>query len=248
MKGWTSDMSEFDESSLPRRAAIATLSVAALALLTGATPAKPAAPRLSANVTASTIGSFVVGKPDAKIRLVEYFSYTCSHCADFARLSNVPLKTQYIDKGLVVFEYRNLVRDPVDLAAALLARCGGAKAFAGNHQAIFAAQPTWLTKVSKMSRDQMLPWYEGTEGQRARRIAADTGLAALMRARGYTTAQIDACLDSEVALAEITGMTNIARNADRVDATPTFFINGRNAGVSEWPALKTRLDLAIKGS
>jgi protein-disulfide isomerase len=241
-------MAEFDESSWPRRAAISGLSVAALTLLIGAAPARPAAPRLSAHVTTSAIGAFVVGKADAKIRLVEYFSYTCGHCGDFARLSNVPLKTQYIDRGLVVFEYRNLVRDPVDMTAALLARCGGATAFAGNHQAIFAAQPTWLTKVSKMSRDQMLPWYEGSESQRARRIAADTGLSALMRARGFTAAQIDACLDSEVAMAEITGMTNIARNADRVDATPTFFINGRNAGVSEWPALKTRLDLAIKGS
>jgi hypothetical protein len=41
------------------------------------------------------------------------------------RQGRLPLKTQYIDRGLVLFEYRNLVRDPVDMTAALLARCGG---------------------------------------------------------------------------------------------------------------------------
>lgn len=242
------NMSEDDTPPWSRRMAVGALSTTALALLVGATPAKPAAPRLSARITANSIGAYVVGNPDARLRLIEYFSYTCSHCADFARLSAVPLKTLYIDKGLVAFEYRNLVRDPIDMTAALLARCGGEKAFAGNHQAIFAAQGSWLTKALKMSRDQMAAWYQGSLSERTRRIAADTGLAALMRARGYTASQIDACLDSEVAEAEITGMTNIARNADRVQATPTFFINGREAGASEWPALKTRLDLALKGS
>ena len=74
------------------------------------------------------------------------------------------------------------------------------------------------------------------------------GLAALMRARGYPQTQLDAALDSEVAQAELTGMTNIGRGADRVGGTPTFFVNGRIAEVTAWPALKSKLDQAIKGS
>jgi len=231
---------------LPRRAAIGALAVAALAL-TGATPpAKPAAPRWSATVSANDIGAFVVGNPKAKVRLIEYFSYTCSHCADFARLSAVPLKSLYIDKGLVVFEYRNLVRDPVDMTAALLARCGGAKAFAGNHQAIFGAQKTWLTKVQKAPEAQIKSWYQGGLGERAKKIATYTGLDALMRTRGYTQAQLDTCMDDAIAQTELEGMTNLAFNADGVRGTPTFFINGREAGTNQWPALKTPLDAAIK--
>ena len=42
--------------------------------------------------------------------------------------------------------------------------------------------------------------------------------------------------------------TNIGQNADRVAGTPTFFINGRNAAVVQWTALKTKLDAALKGS
>ncbi len=238
-------MSAFDDPLLDRRAAVLALSGAALTLL-AATPAKPAL--WSQTVTTSPIGAFLVGNPDAKVRLVEYFSYTCHVCADFAKAGSLPLKTQYLDRGLVLLEYRNLVRDPVDMTAALLARCGGPKAFSGNHQAIFAAFPTLIAKIQKATDAQTKSWFEGTTGERARKIAAGTGLAALMRARGYTQVQIEAALDSEVAQAELTGMTNIGLGADRVEGTPTFFVNGRNAGVTAWPALKSKLDLALKAS
>lgn len=230
---------------LSRRAAIAALSVSALAALTAATaPAKP----WSATVSTSAIGAHIIGNPNARVKLVEYFSYTCSHCADFAKTGSAPLKAQYVDKGLVLFEYRNLVRDPVDMTAALLARCGAIGAFTGNHQAIFAAQPVWLDKVVKATDAQKMSWYQGTTSQRAHKIAADTGLFALMQARGYTPATLNACLDSEVAQAELTGMTNIGLRADRVEGTPTFFVNGRNAETTLWPTLKTKLDAALKGS
>lgn len=229
-----------------RRIAVAALAGSALALFVAATPAKLA--RWSTNVSISSIGAHVVGNPNAKVKLVEYFSYTCSHCADFSKAGSVPLKTQYIDKGLVLFEYRNLVRDPVDMTAALLARCGTVGAFAGNHDAIFAAQPVWLDKVVKATEAQRKSWFQGDTGARARKIAADTGLTALMQKRGYTLAQVNACLDSEVAQAELTGMTNIGLSADHIRGTPTFFINGRDAQVTVWPALKTKLDAALKGS
>ena len=232
-----------------RRIAFGVLGSAALLLCTAAAPAKPAAaPRWSSTVSESAIGAYSVGNPAAKVKMVEYFSYTCHVCGDFAKAATAPLKTLYIDKGLVLFEYRNLVRDPVDMTAALLARCGGGKAFGGNHQAIFAAQPAILARITKATDAQKTSWFEGTTAQRARKISADTGLTALMRARGFTQAQIDAALDSEVAQAELTGMTNIGLNADRVEGTPSFFVNGRNAGVTAWPALKSKLDLALKAS
>lgn len=231
---------------LSRRVVFAALAASLLAATGVAAQTRAAA--WSANVSVSAIGAHIIGNPAAKLRLVEYFSYTCHVCADFAKAGTAPLKTQYVDTGLVQVEYRNLVRDPVDMTAALLARCGGAMAFAGNHDAIFAAWPTWFAAVQKASDAQMERWYEGSVGERARRIAADTGLAALMLRRGYTQSQLNACLDSEVAQTELAAMTNIGHNADRVSGTPTFFINGRNAEVVHWSDLKSRLDLALKPS
>lgn len=243
---------------LKTSAALVVTGLAALTLLPTASPAKPAAKpaakaapaalRWSSTITTSGIGAYSVGNPAAKVKLVEYFSYTCHVCGDFARAAATPLKTLYIDKGLVQFEYRNLVRDPIDMTAALLARCGGPKAFAGNHGAIFAAQPALLDKITKATDAQKTSWFEGTTGERARKIAADTGLTALMSARGYTAVQQNACLDDGVAQAELTGMTNIGRNADRVAGTPAFFLNGRRVEVTAWPAVKSQLDLALKAS
>lgn len=239
-------MPKISGRTLSRRTAIGALSIAALSLVAAA-PAAPA-PAWSSKISTSAIGAYIVGNPAAKVRLVEYFSYTCSHCGEFARDGDIPLKTQYIDKGLVVFEYRNLVRDPVDLTAALLARCGGAKTFAANHHAIFMAQPVWLAKVQKAPEAMVKSWYVGTESERARKIAADTGLGALMAKRGYTQAQMNACFDSEVTRAELEGMTNIGLGADHVRGTPAFFINGRHVDVTVWSAIKTQLDAALKAS
>ena len=107
-------------------------------------------------------------------------------------------------------------------------------------------EPAILARITKATDAQKTSWFEGSTGERARRIAADTGLTALMTARGYTAAQQNACLDDGVAQAELTGMTNIGRNADHVTGTPSFFINGRNAEVTAWPAIKSKLDLALK--
>ena len=62
-------------------------------------------------VTLSPMGGHVMGNPLAKNRLVEYVSYTCSHCADFEVASNTPLKSQFVAKGRVSAEVRNYVRD-----------------------------------------------------------------------------------------------------------------------------------------
>jgi Thioredoxin len=226
-----------------RRSLIAAL---AATPLVAATKAKPA-PRLSAKVAETPIGAYVVGNPDAKLRLVQYFSYTCGACGAFAGAADVPLKTGYIDRGLVAFEYRNLIRDPLDMTAAMLARAGGAAAFPGHYRAIMAAQSGWLARATNAPKAVQAKWYEGSIAERAARMARDSGLEALMRARGVTPAQMTAAFGSEVSQAALTAMTNLAHNADRVDSTPSFLINGRLLDhVHNWPGVKSRLDQALR--
>lgn len=228
--------------SLPiaRRAAIALFSGAAMLMLTAAAP-------WSSTVSRNSIGAHVIGNPAAKVTLVEYFSYTCGACGRFATTSDAPLTSDYVNKSLVQVEYRNMVRDPLDMIAALLARCGRASAFHGNHQAIFEAQPHWIGKVQGASEAQQKSWYDGPVDQRAKRIATDSGLFALMQTRGYSEAQLDACLTSESATSAVIGMTNIGQNTDHVRGTPSFFINGKQVVNSvEWSAVKSALDLALK--
>lgn len=224
-----------------RRTLLATLAAAPLVAAT-----KPA-PRISARVDETSIGAYVVGNPDAKLRLVEYFSYTCGACGNFAANGDPALKAAYVDKGLVAFEYRNLIRDPLDMTAALLARVGGAKAFVGHYRALMLGQAQWLVRASKLPEAVQAKWFEGSIDERTARIARDSGLDALMRARGVTAAQISSALTSEVAQAAVTAMTNLARNNDRITGTPGFVLNGKQLdGAHDWTAVKSRLDQALR--
>lgn len=219
--------------------------LAALAAVPLIAATRPA-PRLSARVSESGVGGFVVGNPNARLRLVEYFSFTCGACGQFAAVGDPALKAQYVDRGLVAFEYRNLIRDPLDMTAALLARAGGAAAFIGHYRALMLGQPQWLARASKLPQSVQSKWFEGDMDVRLTQVARDSGLDAFMRARGLTPAQIRAALTSEVGQTAVTAMTNLARAA-RITITPSFTLNNVPlADVHDWPAVKSRLDQALR--
>ncbi|MEY4269321.1 MAG: hypothetical protein RLZZ58_537 [Pseudomonadota bacterium] len=207
-----------------------------------------AAPPAQWSTVASTtpIGAYQIGNPAAKIQLVEYISYTCSHCAEFSRASAAALKAGYVDKGIVRVEIRNAARDPVDLAAALLARCDGPAKFLGHHNAVLAAQDGWLGTVSKQSETTIAAWNAGSLDVRLGKIAAGSGLGALMKKRGLTQARIDTCLRDATARQQIVSMTNFAWNVEKIDGTPAFVVNGKKAvAAHDWPSLKSHIDQAL---
>ena len=47
------------------------------------------------------VKDFSIGSPDAPVKIVEYASFTCPHCAHFAEEVFKPLKRDYIDTGKV---------------------------------------------------------------------------------------------------------------------------------------------------
>ena len=81
-------------------------------------------------VTATPAGGFLMGNPDAKVKLVEYGSMTCGHCATFSEEGAPKLIEKYVKSGQVSFEFRNFVRDGADMAAALVSEL---KALDGGH-------------------------------------------------------------------------------------------------------------------
>jgi protein-disulfide isomerase len=60
----------------------------------------------AADATAIEVKDFTIGAVDAKVKIVEYASFTCPHCATFHDQVFKTLKTDYIDTGKVLFEYR----------------------------------------------------------------------------------------------------------------------------------------------
>lgn len=205
-----------------------------------------AAPNWVASVRVQPNGAFVMGKPAAPVKLVEYLSYTCSHCAHFTGEASAPLKAGYVAKGLATVEVRNAVRDRYDFTAALLARCGGPSKFFGNTEALFATQAAWLGKASTFETANAERISKLAMNDSLKAIARGVGLDTLMHARGLSAAQIDACLSDAAAQKQVVAMTNEAWTIRKINGTPSFLING-NAfeGPGSWAAVETGLKAAL---
>ena len=109
-------------------------------------------------VTATPAGGFAMGNPNARVKLVEYGSMTCPHCAHFDENSVPSLIDDYVKSGKVSWEFRNYVRDTIDVSAALIARCGGAKRFFPLTRALFKDQPSWEKKVADTPQEELRGW------------------------------------------------------------------------------------------
>src|SRR5579863_6598616 len=67
----------------------------------------PAGKAWSDVVSATPAGGMVMGNPAAPVKLVEYGSLSCPHCAHFAEFGFKPLVAKYVDSGKVSYEYRS---------------------------------------------------------------------------------------------------------------------------------------------
>ena len=206
------------------------------------TPA-PTGQDWTTTVVATPEGGFRMGNPDAPIKLVEFGSMTCSHCAEFAEKGMPALKSKYIATGKVSLEFRNFVRDPFDLTASLLARCGGEGPFFALTEQIFAAQPQWIASAQTPAAQQKL---QGANQDNMFKLAAEaTGLDQFVRQRGISADKAAACLADKATAEKLAKGVEEASGKYKISGTPTFLINDEvvpNAAAWEQlePALKSR--------
>jgi protein-disulfide isomerase len=174
-------------------------------------------------------GSFVMGNPAAPIKLTEYASYTCGHCADFEVIEAPKVKSQNIASGKVSFEVRNLVRDQYDLTLAMLARCGGKGRFFGNHNFLMANQQAILANTTKISAATAQKLTNNDYAGYMVGAYVDMGLGTFMAKRAITDVQAKACLADNAALKKILAMTQLASSKYAINATPTFLVDDKVA-------------------
>ena len=190
-------------------------------------------------------GGHLFGNPEAEKKLIEFMSYTCSHCAEFARKGDAAIKLSYVPTGKISYEVRHLIRDPVDLTAALLTHCGDEKKFGGNHEAIMYRFDEWMDKARNATQAQRSRWQFGTNSARFQAIASDLDFYEIMETRGYCRADLDRCLSDEAkakALAD-TSAADVAKY--QLTGTPSFVLDGKLLEAHDWPSLEKRLKDAI---
>lgn len=194
----------------------------------------PAARDWSHTFSTSTDGGFVMGNPKAKVAIVEYGSLTCPHCRHFAETAYKPLVSQYVRTGKVSYEFRSYILNGIDVAATLVARCGGPSHFFPVAEQLYATQPTWIGKITdaESARLNALPQDQMMLG-----VAKVTGLIPIAAAHGIPAAKAEECAKSQPAADELAKMAQVAADAG-VQGTPTFFVNGKQVPAYDWATLE----------
>ena len=191
-------------------------------------------------------GGYVMGNPTAKVKLIEFGSLTCSHCADFEKQGGQALVDNYVKKGLVSFEFRNFVRDPYDITAALIARCGGATSFFGLTRAFFASQQDWMGKIQTADPARMQALESQGPQAQFKALSEIAGFPAFAAMRGVPKAKAEACLADPAAASQLVQMNSDAVSAFNVAGTPTFIINGETvANAATWALLEPKIKEAL---
>lgn len=197
-------------------------------------------------VTKSAEGGFVMGNPNAKVKLVEFGSMTCPHCAEFEEQGGKALVDNYVKKGLVSWEFRNFVRDPFDMAATLLARCGGEANFFGMTRTMFHDQKTWIGKLQAADQATLQGLQTMPPAQQFSTIADLAGLKTFAAQRGVPRAKADQCLANEADANQLVQMNSDAVSTYSIPGTPAFLINGTLADqTSNWATLEPKLKEAL---
>lgn len=202
----------------------------------------PAGTSWADTVKATPEGGFVMGNPNAPIKIVEFASLTCSHCAEFSEKGFPTLRDKYVSEGKVSYEIRNYVRDPLDMTAALLARCGGAEPFFPLSDQIFTYQPTLFEKAQGMGEAGYKAAMEAPADERFVKLGEATGLIEFVMQRGISQDQAKQCLADAKNAEKLAEAVQKAGTTYQIEGTPTFLMNGQKLdNVSSWPNLEAKL-------
>ena len=198
-------------------------------------------------VTQTPQGSFLMGNPDAKVKLIEYGSMTCPHCREFDENGAAELINTYVKSGQVSYEFRNYVRDPFDLTATLIARCNGASTFFPLTRALFEDQPKWVAKVQEAPPAQLEQMQSLPPQQIPTAVAKLAGFQDWAAMRGVPAAKTSQCLSNQAEIDRLVQMTADATSQfPNFPGTPSFVINGELAEqTATWDALEPKLKAAL---
>lgn len=170
-------------------------------------------------------GDFSIGNPDAPVKITEYASFTCPHCAEFHEAVWGDLKKNYIDTGKVYFTLREVYFDRAGLWAAMVARCGGEMRYFGIHDMLYAKQKEWL---ASQDPTQIVD-----------------ALKAIGLSAGMDAAAIDTCLNDQAKAEALVKQFETNMAADGVEGTPTIFVNGEKLGNPSYEDLAAAIDAAL---
>ncbi|URW75005.1 DsbA family protein [Sphingomonas donggukensis] len=210
-----------------------------------AAKAAPAGTNWVETVTRTPEGGWLMGNPDAPIKLVEFGSRTCHVCREFDEVGYTPLTTKYVATGKVSYEFRDFLRNGADVAAALVGGCGGTGPFFPILNQMYADQPRVLDVLQKLPQSYYDELGKLNQGQQATKFAEGAGYIDFAKQRGIPEAQARTCLADAKAAEQLIKMNEKANADYPIPGTPTFLLNGKMLeNTVSWPQVETALKSA----
>lgn len=180
-------------NSISRRHLLATGLAAAI---------MPHTARAETDIIAHAKAPRFLGRDDAPIQVIEFFSMTCSHCASFHTNTFPKVKTRLIDEGVVRFEMRAFPLDGLALRAHAMARTVSVKKYFPLVNMLLEKQSSWAGATDPID-----------------------ALRKLGRLTGISSSEFDATMSNRPLLESIVQMRQDAVQDFDVKATPSFVIN-----------------------
>jgi protein-disulfide isomerase len=196
-------------------------------------------------VSKTAEGGFLMGNPNAPVKLIEYASLSCPFCAAFDRDGVPTLRDKYVKSGQVSWEYRTYMNHPTDPAVTVLVHCQGPDTFFGLADQLYQTQEAWYGRVAGAPQAQLTQVQNLPPLQRNAALVKLAGLDEFFRQRGMPQAKIDACLADQGNLDKALAITERG-NKDGINGTPNFLINGKLVpDTSDWKTLEPVLRSAV---
>ena len=145
----------------------------------------------------------IEGDPNAPVTIVEYASMTCGHCAAFHEETYPTIKANYVDTGKARFILREFPFDARAAAAFMLGRC---------------APEAKRAELIDVLFEKQTEWARAENGREA--------LFDIVRHAGFDQNGFETCLSDQALLDNVMATFKNGQELG-VEATPTFFVNGK---------------------
>lgn len=195
-------------------------------------------------VNKSEENGFVIGNPDAPIKLVEYAALTCGACAAFEQQAYGEIFDTYVADGRVSFEIRNYLLNPYGVPLAILTRCGDEQSYPALTEQVFKNQAALLQNAQAADPDQIRAALGKSDEVKFVELAGLMNLYEFFQARGISEDQAKSCLANPDIANELIEMTEKGQKEFKIEGTPSFFLNDRRIDYTGWDGLKTKLQEA----
>lgn len=206
--------------------------------------AAPAGSTWSDKVVVTPEGGYLMGNPNAPIKLVEYGALSCSHCAEFADKGFAKLRDEYVNSGRVSYELHLFMLNPLDIPAALLTTCGAPESVIPLAEQFWVWQPNMFTNLQAAGDAKLQAAGQLPPNQRFAAIAALAGMTPFFAERGVAADQANACLANGEKATAFANDTQKVSDEKGVTGTPWFYLNGKDIQTQTWETLEPMLQAA----